>query len=80
MAYVNGDPIERGNRRYIASTMNAPFLEREYELDLARRWRDHDDTDALHELITAYARFVVRIASGFRGYRSAISFRKATSA
>ncbi len=68
MAYVNGDPIERGNRRYIASTMDAPFLEREYEFDLARRWRDDNDTDALHELIIAYARFVVRIASGFRGY------------
>lgn len=68
MSYISGDPIERGNRRYIAATMNAPFLERDNELDLARRWREDDDTDALHQLITAYARFVVRIASGFRGY------------
>ena len=48
--------------------MDAPFLERDHEFDLARRWRDDDDTDALHELIVCYARFVVRIASGFRGY------------
>ncbi len=68
MSYISGDPIERGNRRYIAATMDAPFLERDNELDLARRWREDDDTDALHQLITAYARFVVRIASGFRGY------------
>ncbi len=68
MAYLNGDPIERGNRRYIAATMDAPFLEREDEFDLARRWREDGDTEALHKLITAYARFVVRIASGFRGY------------
>ena len=68
MAYVSADPIERGNRRYIAATMDAPFLERDDEFDLARRWREEQDVDALHQLINAYARFVVRIASGFRGY------------
>ncbi len=68
MAQINGDPIERGNRRYIASIMAAPFLEREHEHELALAWRDKHDTGALHELIGAYARFVVRIASRFRGY------------
>ena len=68
MAQVNGDPIDRGNRRYISSIMAAPFLERDHEHELARRWRDDKDTKALHELIGAYARFVVRIASRFRGY------------
>ena len=60
--------LDNGNRRYIAATMDAPILEREHEFALARRWRDHDDDQALHELIEAYARFVVRIAWGFRGY------------
>ena len=60
--------IERGNRRFAASVMRAPVLEREYEFDLARRWRDDKDEDALHELIEAYARFVLRIAWKFRGY------------
>ncbi len=60
--------IERGNRRYAASVMRAPVLEREYEFELARRWRDSQDEDALHELIEAYARFVLRIAWKFRGY------------
>ncbi len=68
MAQINGDPIERGNRRYISSIMAAPFLERDHEHELALRWRKKNDTGALHELIGAYARFVVRIASRFRGY------------
>ncbi len=68
MAQVNSDPIDRGNRRYISSIMAAPFLERDHEHDLALRWRDDKDTKALHELISSYARFVVKIASRFRGY------------
>ncbi len=60
--------IDQGDRRYIAAVMAAPVLKKEYEFALAHRWRDHKDEDALHELITAYARFVVRIAWGFRGY------------
>jgi len=48
--------------------MQAPLLDREHEYDLARRWRYDGDKDALDELITAYIRFAVRIASGFRGY------------
>ena len=66
MSYVH--PVDKGSRRYIAATMKAPFLEREHELDLARRWRENGDAAALHELTFSYARFVVRIASGFRGY------------
>ena len=64
----NAVELDKGNRRYMAATMKAPILEREHELDLARRWRDRGDSAALHELIEAYARFVVRIAWGFRGY------------
>lgn len=68
MAQASGDPIERGNRRYISSIMAAPFLERDHEHDLAQRWRDDKDEGALHELIGSYARFVIRIAQRFRGY------------
>lgn len=60
--------IDRGNRRYIASTMREGLLEREREFDLARRWRKAGDSAALHELTRAYARFVVSIAARFRGY------------
>jgi RNA polymerase sigma-32 factor len=68
MFYAGPEAIDGGSRRYIAATMDAPFLERDYEFELARRWRDNDDTKAMHELVFAYARFVVRIAAGFRGY------------
>ena len=44
------------------------MLEADHELDLARRWRDHDDEDALHELTTAYMRLVISMASKFRHY------------
>lgn len=68
MAHTEIGPIENGNRRYIAATMEAPFLERDHEMALARRWRDEGDAGALHELIRSYSRFAVRIASDFRGY------------
>ncbi len=68
MAYQRSGELDQGNRRYISAVMAAPILEREYEFDLARRWRDDKDEAALHELIEAYARFVIRIAWGFRGY------------
>jgi RNA polymerase sigma-32 factor len=48
--------------------MSAPLLDRDHELDLARRWRDEQDEDALHELCTAYMRLVVAIAARFRTY------------
>src|SRR3546814_2308548 len=68
MATFASNNIERGNRRYAAAVMRAPVLEREEEFELARRWREERDEDALHTLIEAYARFVLRIAWKFRGY------------
>jgi RNA polymerase sigma-32 factor len=47
--------------------MRAPLLEREVEADLARRWLNDRDEEALHELIEAHGRLVVRIAVGFKG-------------
>lgn len=66
MALVQRSSTERSDRRYISATMEAPLLEREYEADLARRWLEDRDEGALHEIIEAHARLVVRIASGFR--------------
>ena len=68
MSLAKADPVDQGSRRYIAATMNAPFLAREHEFELARRWRENDDAEAMQELVSSYARFAVRIASGFRGY------------
>jgi RNA polymerase sigma-32 factor len=66
MSFVNSANTERSDRRYIAVAMEAPYLERAYEQDLARRWRDAKDEAALHELIASHARLVVRVAWDFR--------------
>lgn len=68
MALHNATHPDRHDRRYIAAAMDAPLLEREYEADLARRWRDKRDEKALHEIIEAHIRLVIRIAGKFRGY------------
>ncbi len=57
-----------GERRYIAAAMQTPLLDRDHEQSLARRWRDNRDEEALHELVEAFGRLVVRIAWRFRGY------------
>jgi RNA polymerase sigma-32 factor len=56
------------DRRFVKRAMSAPLLDREHELDLATRWREEQDEEALHELCTAYMRLVVAIASRFRTY------------
>ncbi len=66
MASYAGTPIGQSDRSYIAASMKAPLLERGHEQDLARRWLDDRDESALHEIIEAHARLVVKIAMGFR--------------
>jgi len=56
------------DKRFLNRAMSAPLLERDHELDLARRWREKGDQRALHELCTAYMRLVVAVAARFRTY------------
>jgi RNA polymerase sigma-32 factor len=35
---------------------------------LAKRWREHEDRDAAHRLVTSHLRLVAKIAMGYRGY------------
>lgn len=53
---------------YIRHSMNQALLEKEEELDLARRWRHKGDERALHKLVSAYTRLVVAMAAKFRVY------------
>jgi RNA polymerase sigma-32 factor len=66
MAFVNSADTDRSDRNYISAAMHAPYLEREEELDLARRWIDKKDNVALHKLIESHARLVVRMAWNYR--------------
>lgn len=46
--------------------MREPLLEREEELNLASKWRNHQDEEALHNLVRPYARLVISTALRFR--------------
>lgn len=68
MAHIDDPETQKANLDYIQTTMNAPLLEKDHELDLARRWSEEEDEKALHELIESYTRLVVSMASKFRNY------------
>jgi len=55
-------------RRMVKAAMSAPYLEREEEHDLAVRWKDHHDQDALHQITTAHMRLVIAMAARFRNF------------
>ena len=54
--------------RYLQEIRRFPMLEPDEEFMLAKRWREHDDTDAASRLITSHLRLVAKIAMGYRGY------------
>ena len=68
MAHLDDAQTRRANSAFIKSSMRTPLLERDRELALARRWREHGDQSALHALTTAHTRLVVAIAAQFRRY------------
>lgn len=55
-------------RQFVRAAMDAPFLEREEERQLAVLWKDNHDEVALHRLTYAHMRLVISIASKFRHY------------
>jgi RNA polymerase sigma-32 factor len=54
--------------RYLQDIRKFPMLSPEEELALAQRWRDTEDTEAAHKLVTSHLRLVAKIAMGYRGY------------
>tara|TARA_A100001037_G_scaffold101034_2_gene92052 strand:+ start:3275 stop:4171 length:897 start_codon:yes stop_codon:yes gene_type:complete len=59
---------EGGLSRYLQEIRNFPMLDAEEEYILAKRWREHDDVDSAHTLVTSHLRLVAKIAMGYRGY------------
>ncbi len=55
-------------QQFVKTAMSAPFLERGDEHDLAVRWKESRDQNALHELAEAHMRLVISIAVRFRHY------------
>lgn len=61
------------NRAFVSAAMSVPLLSREREFELAYLWRQKGDEKALHELVSAYMRLVVSMASKFRNYGLSMS-------
>ena len=59
---------EQGLNRYMQEIRKFPMLEPEQEYMLAKRWVDHQDTDAAHQMVTSHLRLAAKIAMGYRGY------------
>ena len=57
-----------GLNRYLEEIRRFPMLEPNEEYMLAKRYNEHDDTDAAHRLVTSHLRLVAKIAMGYRGY------------
>jgi RNA polymerase sigma-32 factor len=59
---------EGGLQRYLQEIRQFPMLQPEEEFMLAKRWREHNDREAAHKLVTSHLRLVAKIAMGYRGY------------
>ncbi|MET4735727.1 RNA polymerase sigma-32 factor [Thalassospira sp. MBR-102] len=61
-------PQDDGFSGYLRQVWKFPMLSVDEEYMLARRYHEHDDTDAAHKLVTSHLRLVAKIAFGYRGY------------
>lgn len=54
--------------RYLDEIRKFPMLEPQEEYTLARAWRENEDVESAHKLVTSHLRLVAKIAMGYRGY------------
>ena len=59
---------EGGLSRYLEEIRRFPMLQPQEEYMLAKRYQEHEDTNAAHKLVTSHLRLVAKIAMGYRGY------------
>ncbi|HEX4096903.1 MAG TPA: RNA polymerase sigma factor RpoH, partial [Caulobacteraceae bacterium] len=59
---------EGGLSRYLTEIRKFPMLAKDEEFMLAKRWKEHQDPDAAHRMVTSHLRLVAKIAMGYRGY------------
>ena len=53
---------------YLNEIKKFPMLSADEEYMLAKRYKEHGDSNAAHKLVTSHLRLVAKIAMGFRGY------------
>ncbi|PWC53025.1 RNA polymerase sigma factor RpoH [Azospirillum sp. TSO22-1] len=71
MAAVPSVPVisaESNLSRYLQEIRKFPMLAPQEEYMLAKRWQEHEDSQAAHKLVTSHLRLVAKIAMGYRGY------------
>src|SRR3954464_6823415 len=71
MASISNVPSisSEGNlSRYLQEIRKFPMLTPDEEYMLAKRWKEHEDPEAAHKLVTSHLRLVAKIAMGYRGY------------
>lgn len=64
---------QSAGRTLIRAAMSAPYLQREEEYELAVRWKEQRDQEALHKITSAHMRLVISMASKFRHFGLAMS-------
>lgn len=57
-----------GLSRYLTEIRKFPMLPKDEEFMLAQRWKEHQDSEAAHKMVTSHLRLVAKIAMGYRGY------------
>ena len=60
--------VDSGLSAYLREVRALPMLTLDEEQMLAKRWVEHEDTQAAHRLVTSHLRFVAKIALGYRHY------------
>ena len=60
--------VDTGLNSYLAEIRKFPILEKEEEYMLAKRWVEHQDSDAARDLVTSHLRLAAKVAMGYRGY------------
>lgn len=61
-------PLSGVRRQFVRAAMEAPYLSREEEHQLALAWRDKRDRAALDRITHAHMRLVIALAAKFRNY------------
>ena len=64
---------DSGLAHYFSEIRKFPMLEPQQEFMLAKAWKEHEDRDSAHQMVTSHLRLVAKIAMGYRGYGLPIS-------
>jgi RNA polymerase sigma-32 factor len=64
----SSDAVAPGLKHYLDAARRYPILQQDEEIQLARRWREHQDHEAVDRLVTTHLRLVAKVAVNYRGY------------